>query len=189
MPSRSPLDALSPEQRNALASLTPDQLRALTLPLRSIRRRSNYEFLGLPLYMVATGPDPAKRELRGHAKGIIAIGDIATGFIAIGGWARGVIAIGGLATGVAAIGGLAVGLAGAFGGLALSAFLALGGGAIGNIAVGGGAVGEYAMGGAAFGEHVLSVSEQDPEAVRFFNRYGMHLNLPGYQAAPRRHRS
>src|SRR5512139_4288120 len=76
---------------------------------RAVRRRSEYEYLGLPLWCVAVGPDPERGELRGHAKGILAIGDIATGVVAIGGLGRGGLAIGGLAWGVVALGGLALG--------------------------------------------------------------------------------
>ena len=85
-----------------------------------VRRRSDYEYLGMPLWSIATGPDPAKGELRGHAKGVLAIGDIATGIVAIGGLARGVFALGGLAIGLVAVGGLAVGGL-ALGGLAIGA--------------------------------------------------------------------
>lgn len=177
MATPSPLDSLSPEQRRVLASLTPAQRAAFAIPGLGVRRRATQELFGLPLYMVALGPDLERGELRGHAKAIIAIGDLATGVIAVGGWARGLVAIGGLATGVVGIGGLAVGLAGAFGGLALSLFIAMGGGAVGTVAIGGGAVGQYALGGAAVGEHCVSGTERDPEAVRFFSDYGW--TLPG----------
>ena len=116
------------------------------LPYRSIRKRSSRMFWGLPLYDIAMGPDPTNGELRGHARGIVAIGDFATGVLALGGIARGVVAVGGLA-----IGGIAIG-----------------GGAIGGIAIGGGAFGYYAVGGGALGEHVIDGMRQDPEAVRFF---------------------
>ena len=88
--------------------------------MASVRRRSDYEYLGMPLWSIATGPDLAKGEVRGHAKGVLAIGDIATGIVAIGGLARGVIALGGFAIGLVAVGGLAVGGL-AFGGLAIGA--------------------------------------------------------------------
>lgn len=137
--------------------------------LRGVRRRSDYEYLGLPLWSVAMGPDPEKGEVRGHAKGILAIGDIATGLVAIGGLARGGIAVGGLAIGLVAVGGLAVG-AFACGGLAIG-ILAFGGGAAGWAAVGGAAAGVYAMGGAAWGAHVISAVERSPEAVAFFSQW------------------
>ena len=142
-------------------------------PYQSIRKRSDRYFWGLPLYDIALGPDPEKGEMRGHARGIIAIGDMATGVLALGGVARGLVAVGGLALGlVLGFGGLSTGLL-AFGGLAVGG-IAIGGGAIGGIAIGGGALGYYAVGGGAVGEHVISGMTQDPEAVRFFSEW-----LPG----------
>ena len=150
---------------------------------RGVRRRSDYEYLGLPLWCVAVGPDPERGELRGHAKGILAIGDIATGLVAIGGLARGGIAIGGVAVGLVALGGLALGGL-AFGGLAIG-LLAIGGGAAGWIAVGGAAAGVYAAGGAAWGTYVISAAERSPEAVAFFSQWdALHGLLP--PGGPRR---
>src|ERR1041384_2014202 len=82
------------------------------LPPIGVRRRARWTIAHVPLYDISFGSDPGRRELRGHARGIIAIGDVASGVLAIGGFARGIIAIGGLATGVVSVGGLAVGLAG-----------------------------------------------------------------------------
>lgn len=142
-------------------------------PYRGIRKRSSRVFWGLPLYDIAMGPDPEKGEMRGHARGIIAIGDVATGILALGGVARGFVAMGGVALGVLlGFGGLSTGLL-AVGGLAVGG-IAVGGGAIGGIAIGGGAFGYYAIGGGAFGEHVISGMAQDPAAVRFFSDW-----LPG----------
>jgi hypothetical protein len=135
---------------------------------RSIRWTSTARFLEYPLISVAVGPDPAAHEARGHARAVIAIGDIATGLVALGGIARGGIALGGLAMGGIALGGCAIGLVG-FGGLAL-AYLAVGGLAIGYAAVGGLAVGVYAMGGAVFGKYVIGPLHRDPRAVEFFER-------------------
>jgi len=137
--------------------------------MQSVRRRSDYEYLGLPLWSIATGADPAKGDLHGHAKGVLAIGDIATGVVAIGGLARGLLAIGGVAIGIVAVGGLAVGAL-AFGGLAIGA-VAFGGGALGWIAIGGAAAGFYAAGGAAWGMYVVSAMERSPEAVAFFTQW------------------
>lgn len=137
------------------------------LPYRSIRKRSSRMLWGLPLYDIAMGPDPTNGELRGHARGIVAIGDFATGVLALGGVARGVVAVGGLALGLLlGVGGLCTGAL-AVGGLAIGG-IAIGGGAIGGIAIGGGAFGYYAVGGGALGEHVIDGMRQDPEAVRFF---------------------
>jgi hypothetical protein len=137
---------------------------------RGVRKRSKTTLFGLPLYEIATGPDPKVGETRGHARGIIAIGDSAVGLIAIGGLSLGVIAIGGLAIGLFALGGGAIGLLAAFGGGAIGGF-AGGGFAIGIVAFGGGAVGYYAAGGGAIGKYVISAAEQNPEAIEFFQRW------------------
>jgi hypothetical protein len=150
---------------------------------RGIRKRSRRSIWGLPLYEIALGPDPDRQEVRGHARGVLAIGDIATGFVALGGVARGGIAVGGVAIGGLCLGGVALGLIAAIGGLAVGSvavggmsigLVALGGGAVGLVAVGGGAFGYYACGGGAYGEHVLDAVHHDPEAVRFFSKW-----LPG----------
>ena len=142
------------------------------LSMRGIRKRATWGIGDIPCYDIAVGPDLARGELRGHAKGIIAIGDLATGFVALGGLARGVIAFGGLAVGLVSFGGLSVGLLGAIGGLAIGG-LALGGGALGGVAVGGGAAGYYACGGAAVGTHVVDPTRRDPEAQEFFRQHGL----------------
>ena len=147
---------------------------------QTIRRRSEGEFLGLPVWEIACGPDPDNNELFGHARAIIAVGDVATGWLAIGGFARGTIAIGGCAIGGISIGGLSIGLLAALGGCAIGTIalggaaiglLAFGGGAVGYVAVGGGAYGHYAFGAGAAGEHVISTVQRDPEAVRFFSQW------------------
>lgn len=137
----------------------------------SVRKRSATRIAGLPLYDIALGPDPAAGELRGHARGIVAVGDIATGVLALGGLARGAIAVGGLAVGLLSFGGLSIGALAAVGGLAIGA-IAAGGAAVGAVAVGGGAAGYYACGGSGAGEHVVSAARRDPQAVRFFREHG-----------------
>lgn len=109
---------------------------AVAMQKNSIRRRSQKTIFGLPLYDIAFGPDLEAGELRGHAKGVVAIGDVATGGLAIGGLASGGIAIGGLACGLFSLGGCAFGLLGVMGGVALGGF-AMGGVAIGLKAMGG----------------------------------------------------
>lgn len=147
---------------------------------RSIRRRSESTFLGLPLWEIAIGPDPIAGEQRGHARAIIAIGDIATGWLALGGVARGTVAIGGVALGGVSLGGVSLGLLGAFGGLAIGTvavggmaigLLAVGGAAVGYVAIGGGAFGHFACGGGAVGDYVVSPDRRDPEAVKFFTQW------------------
>jgi hypothetical protein len=142
------------------------------MPYRGVRKRASWGIGGLPFYHIALGSDFSRGELRGHAKGVIAIGDLATGFLAIGGLARGVVAIGGLAAGAVSIGGLSLGVLLALGGLAIGG-VAFGGGALGGVAVGGGAVGYYACGGGTAGAHVQAPSRRDPEAVEFFRRFGL----------------
>jgi hypothetical protein len=139
---------------------------------RGVRYRSSVVFADIPLLAIAMGPDPERGEIRGHAKGILALGDMATGVIAVGGLARGLFAFGGLAVGGLTFGGLSLGVIAAIGGLAIGS-LALGGGAGGGVAVGGGAAGYYACGGGALGKHVVSPIAQDPEALAFFRRYGL----------------
>ncbi len=135
-----------------------------------LRRQSTRKIFGLPLWAIAIGPDWERGELRGHARGIFALGDIATGWFACGGLARGLVAIGGLAVGLIALGGGAIGVVLAVGGGAIGG-LALGGGALGGIAIGGGACGYYAFGGGAAGVHAVSALYQDPVALEFFERY------------------
>lgn len=116
-----------------------------------------------PLIAIAVGADPERGQMRGHARGVIALGDIATGIIAVGGVAWGGLVLGGLAIGVIPIGGFAMG------------GLVLGGAAIGAVAVGGLAVGYYALGGAAYGRYVFAAMHQDPEAVEFFQTFAPWL--------------
>jgi hypothetical protein len=143
------------------------------------RYRSKATLFGWPVIDVALGPKDG--ELRGHAKGIIAIGDIATGGIAFGGLARGVVAVGGAAFGAFSLGGLSFGFVTALGGAAIGG-VAVGGGALGGIAQGGGAAGFVAQGGAAlgyyargagaFGIHTISLQPptSDPAAVEAFDK-------------------
>ena len=142
------------------------------LPPIGIRRRASWSIADLPLYEISLGSDPARRQLRGHARAIIAVGDVASGVLAIGGYARGVIAIGGLATGLFSFGGLSIGLLSAFGGLALGGF-AIGGAAVGGVAVGGTAAGYYACGAASAGAYAVSTLERDPGAGAVFRQLGL----------------
>src|SRR5436190_8544302 len=138
-------------------------------PAKGIRRESTRKFCGLPLWAIAIGPDWGRGEMRGHARGIFALGDMATGWFAFGGLARGFFAFGGLAIGLFAFGGAAIGIALAIGGAAIGG-LAIGGGAVGGVAIGGGACGYYAFGGGAVGVHTVSRLHQDPAARDFFRQ-------------------
>jgi hypothetical protein len=120
---------------------------------RSVRRRSKTEVFGLPLWEIALGPDVLRGEMRGHAKAIFALGDIATGVFALGGLARGLFALGGVALGGVTLGGLSLGLLVALGGCAMGFGFSAGGLAVGTVAVGGAALGIVAVGGLAVGIH------------------------------------
>jgi len=152
--------------KNRLLSVPP----LSGVPFKGIRRQSSRIVCGLPLWAIAIGADLERGEMRGHARGIFAVGDMATGWFAFGGLARGIFAFGGLAVGLIAFGGVAIGVLCAVGGLAIGG-MAFGGGAIGGIAIGGGACGYYAFGGAAVGVHTVSGLHQDLEAVSFFQHY------------------
>lgn len=118
---------------------------------RGVRRRSQAELFGIPLWEIATGPDLARGEQRGHAKAIFAIGDIATGLFALGGIARGGFCLGGVAMGLVTFGGCSLGLLAALGGCAIGLGLSVGGLAVGYIAIGGAAIGIFSLGGLAVG--------------------------------------
>jgi len=148
----------------------------LPTPAKSVRWRSSATILEYPLVAIAVGPDPANNEVRGHARVVIALGDVATGFLALGGVARGVIALGGLAIGGIALGGGALGLL-TFAGLSVGC-LAFGGLAIGYGAVGGLAIGYYAMGGLAIGKFIIGPLQRDPQAVEFFTKLLRTIPIP-----------
>ena len=78
----------------------------------SVRNNCNIELFELPLWSVAIGPDEAKGEKSGTAKGLIAIGDSATGIIAIGYLAKGIVSVGVVSIGLFSIGVLNFCLAG-----------------------------------------------------------------------------
>ena len=146
---------------------TSAPVQSLDKMFKGIRKRSKTTIMGLPLVCVAIGPDPDRGETRGHARGIIAVGDIATGVLAVGGLARGILAIGGLAIGVIAVGGCALSLLLAVGGFALG-LLAFGGVAIGGFAMGGVAVGFTALGGVAVGYYVAGDVTFGMELLKLF---------------------
>lgn len=108
--------------------------------------KSKRTLFGLPLVHIHLG--------RGfcRAKGILAIGNIATGIFAMGLFSIGVLSFGALAIGVLAFGGLAAGGV-AIGGVA-AGILAFGGAAFGVMAIGGAAFGVYSIGGCAIASRV-----------------------------------
>lgn len=130
----------------------------------TIRYTSQVRLGQWPILAVALGSDFSRNETRGHARGIIAIGDVATGFIAIGGLARGVIAVGGVAAGLVTVAGVGFGA------------VVIAGVAIAQTAFGGVAIGHYAKGGATIGGHVVSPDRTDHSATVWFSRLGLHSN-------------
>jgi hypothetical protein len=135
-----------------------------------IRKRSTIRVFGLPLWEIARGADPKHGEDRGHARAIIAVGDVADGIVAVGGIARGGVTIGGISLGILSLGGVSVSLLAAVGGVAIAP-LAYGGAAVGAVAIGGAALGCYAKGDKADGLHVVSRVRKDPKAVAFFRKW------------------
>ena len=113
--------------------------------------RSRAALFGLPLVHVKLGYGVCR------ARGIVAVGNVATGVVALGGLSAGLLSLGGVSVGALALGGMALGGV-ALGGLAIG-LAALGGGAVGILAIGGMAVGRYAAGGVAYGA-VMAVGDQ-----------------------------
>lgn len=109
--------------------------------------KSQRTLFGLPLVHINIGR-------RDHwARGIVAIGNIATGFVALGGVAAGLLSLGGVSFGLLlALGAVTLGAV-SIGGVALG-ILAWGGIALGWLAVGGCAVGVYAAGGVVVASQV-----------------------------------
>ena len=102
--------------------------------------KSKRTLFGLPLVHINCGPGIH------WARGIIAIGDIATGLVAMGGIAVGLVSLGALSLGLLlALGALTAGII-SIGGVALGLFT-LGGVAVGWLSVGGISCGVYAAGG------------------------------------------
>jgi hypothetical protein len=107
---------------------------------RAIEYRSEQVWGGLPVVHVSVGGRQADGRYRlGRARGVIALGDIATGLVAVGGVAIGLFSVGGVAVGLVALGAVAVGL------------VAVGAVAIGLVAAGAVAIGLTAMGAVTAG--------------------------------------
>jgi len=103
--------------------------------------KSKAMFNGVPVVHINMGKGMKR------AKGIVAIGNIATGVVAIGGLSTGIVSLGGFSIGIVSLGGLAAGLV-AIGGLGLG-YIAFGGVTLGYLALGGVAFGVNAAGGVA----------------------------------------
>ena len=109
--------------------------------------KSKRTLFGLPLVHINCGPGIH------WARGIIAIGDIATGFVALGGIAVGLVSLGALCLGLLlALGAVSVGIV-SIGGLAVG-LTAWGGFSFGLLSVGGISYGIYAAGGVVYASKV-----------------------------------
>jgi len=109
--------------------------------------KSKRTFHGLPLVHVKLGPGITR------AKGVVAIGTVATGVVSLGALSFGLLSLGAISFGLIALGALAIGLLIALGSIAIGT-LAFGGIAIGIIAMGGLAVGQYSIGGCALADKI-----------------------------------
>lgn len=101
-----------PEQRYQKASDIKTELELIVSPWprrRGKRAASSTKIMGMPLWSVAFGPDFERGELRGHARGIFAFGEIATGVVAVGALAFGGITLAPVSIGIVAVGGVAIG--------------------------------------------------------------------------------
>lgn len=109
--------------------------------------KSKKTLFGLPLIHINIGNKMYK------AKGIIAIGNIATGVLSLGMIAVGLLAIGGISLGIFAVAGIAAGLL-AISGIGIGGFV-VSGIALGIVAIGGISVGILSIGGMAFGVYTI----------------------------------
>lgn len=109
--------------------------------------KSGRTLFGLPLVHVNIGFG-VKR-----AKGVLAIGNIATGYLSIGLFARGLLSFGVLSVGILSFGVLALGLLLASGAVAIGT-VAIGAVAIGIFALGAVAVGMFSTGAVAVASHI-----------------------------------
>ena len=114
--------------------------------------KSRATLFGLPLVHINVG-----RYGLHWARGIVAVGNVATGVAALGGLSAGLLSVGGVGVGAVALAGLGAGLI-ALGGMAAGALCAVGGAAFSfGLAVGGCAIGgAWAVGGAASASQIAA---------------------------------
>lgn len=159
---------------SAAAVVVPRQL--------CIRKESAARLFGWPLVSIRYGPDGETGEQRGHARGIIAVGNSAIGVVAVGNLALGIFAVGAAAVGFFSAGGIAFGVLLAYGlgavgtGITYALFsfglLSAGVIAVGLVSAGTLAIGYFAFGAAGFGVHVSdSLGEPDPAAIEFVEKW------------------
>jgi hypothetical protein len=128
---------------------------------------SHKKVLGLPLIHYTRGkcPDTGRRIV---AKGIIAVGRLATGILAIGHASFGVLAVGQLALGLLfGLGQASSGLY-AIGQLAIGFYFGIGQLATGITAIGQFGIGKYVLAQVGIGKYVWTQKTADPEAVEYF---------------------
>jgi transcriptional regulator with XRE-family HTH domain len=116
-------------------------------PFEHYEYKSRRRLFGLPLVHINVG--------RGlyRAKGIVAIGTVATGFVSIGALSLGIVSVGALSAGVLSFAAASLGLLASIGGLAIGA-LAMGGLALGIVTLGGLSVGMFSVGGCAIASDI-----------------------------------
>jgi len=123
-----------------------------SLGRRAMEYRSEQVWGDLPVVHVSVGGRQADGRYRlGRARGIIALGDVATGLVAIGGVAIGLFSVGGVAIGLVALGGVAIGL------------VAVGAVSIGLVAIGAVAMGLTAVGAVTVG--LVGVGPRPPGGI------------------------
>lgn len=108
---------------------------------------SQTRLFGMPLVHVNLGMGICR------AKGVFAIGNVATGLVAIGPVSAGIVSLGAFSVGILALGAFILGLL-SLGAFAVGVF-ALGGVAVGVYALGGVAIGYLSFGGAAVGHFAV----------------------------------
>ena len=110
------------------------------------------------------------------ARGIVAIGNVATGLVAVGCFAAGLLSVGAICLGLLVIAGFALGLV-SLGGIALGG-LAVGGCALGYVALGGSAVGVYAAGGAAVASDIAIGASASADLLAIGREASAAVTLP-----------
>jgi len=83
------------------------------------------------------------------ARGVVAIGNVATGLFSLGAFSAGLFSFGAISVGLLSLGALVLGLVSA--GAVAVGLLAWGGCALGLVSIGGAAIGQYVVGGVAVG--------------------------------------
>jgi hypothetical protein len=129
--------------------------------------KSHNTVFGLPVLHYTRGKCPETGRLI-VARGIIAVGRLASGVLAIGHAAFGVLAIGQLGLGL--LFGLGQASSGvlAIGQFALGFYFGIGQFATGVIAIGQIGIGKYVLAQMGMGKYVWSQKSADPQAVEFF---------------------